>query len=150
MEQQYNGRQIPQNDVISQKSRNPQISLTTKHMSLRSAVILIAGKDVDSLTLLLPFVKAMLTFLALTIYLTLDSKMVATMVALTILMMNQKDTFCTMSPQLPDTFKLLLQCLGLLEGMAITLSLLVLSNVAFTPMHLFHLGPLCMAKWLCT
>jgi hypothetical protein len=109
-------------------------------MSLRSAVILIAGKDGGGLTLPLPFVKPMMMFLALTICLTLDLKMVAMMVALMILMINQKDAFHTVSPQQPDTFELLLQCLGLLEGMVITLSLLVLSNVAFTPIHLFHLG----------
>jgi hypothetical protein len=111
---------------------------------------LIAGKDVGSLTLPLPFAKPMMTFLALTICLTLDLKMAATMVALTILMMNQKDAFRTVSPQRPDTFELLLQCLGLLEGMVITLSLLALSNVVFTSMRLFHLGPSCMARQLCT
>lgn len=100
MEQQYNGLQIPQNDAISLKSRNPQISPIAKLMSLRSAIILIAEKDISSLTLPLPLAKPMLSFLAPTICLPLDSTMSAMMAAhLTILMMNQKDEFYTMSPQ---------------------------------------------------
>ena len=72
------------------------------------------------------------------------------MAVMTTLMMNQMDVFPTLLPQQRDTFKLLLQCLGLLEEMLITLSLLMLSNAVFTPKCLFHLGPSCMVKQLCT
>jgi hypothetical protein len=66
-EQQYNGLQIRQSDTTSPKSKIPQIAVTTRVTRLRSAVILLAEKDVDSLTSPLPFAKPMLMFQALTI-----------------------------------------------------------------------------------
>jgi hypothetical protein len=63
MEQQYNGLQMSQKDAMSLKSRNLQPTLTIALTSPRSATIWIAEKGAGSLTLLLPFVKPILTFL---------------------------------------------------------------------------------------
>lgn len=128
------------------KSKNPQITVTIKLTRLRSAVILIAEKDVGSLTSPLPFVRPAPTCLTL-------AMLTMTTAYPRILGTNRKDALHTPSIQLPDScqaFELLLRGLGLNGDGATTLSSQVPSNVAFTLVHPFRLGPSYMAKRLYT
>ena len=156
MEQQYNGLQIPQNNAISWKSRNPQIAVTIRLMSLRSAVILIANfkercQQFDIATAICE--------LSANIFgpdnmphlghqdvddgdgLSKDP--------------NDKSEGCTSHPitttaRLLQHLRTVAPVSGTIQRNGDYLSLQVLSNGAFTPLHPFRLGWSYMAKQLFT